>query len=67
MPNGKVFAWRALGMICEIGRKHPEQIESLLDDVRNETGPARTNHLRLQEVFEILEEIAGCDIHPSAC
>jgi hypothetical protein len=67
MPNGKVFAWRALGMICEIGRKHPEQIESLLDDVRNETGPARKNHLRLQEVFEILEEIAGCDIHPSAC
>jgi hypothetical protein len=67
MPNGKVFAWRALGMICEIGRKHPEQIESLLDDVRNETASARLSHPRLQEVFEILEEIAGCDIHPSAC
>jgi hypothetical protein len=65
--NGKVFVWRALGMMREIGRKHPEQIESLLDDLRNETCDHRVSHPRLQEVFEVLEEIAGCDIHPSAC
>jgi nuclear cap-binding protein subunit 1 len=60
--NGRVFEWRAVGMIREIGRKHPEQIETLLDEIRVETSESRERHSRLQEVFEVLEEVAGCDI-----
>lgn len=60
--NGHVFSWRALGMMREMGRKHPEQIEALLDDIRDETSEARERHPALQDAFEVLEEIAGCDI-----
>lgn len=65
--NGKIFSWRALGMIREIARKHPEQVEALLEDVKVETSDARARHPALQESFEVLEEIAGCDIHFSVC
>lgn len=60
--NGAVFTWRVLGMIREIGRKHPDQVESVLDSVREETEDARDRHYSLKEAFEVLEEIAGCDI-----
>jgi nuclear cap-binding protein subunit 1 len=60
--NGRVFGWRALGMMREMGRKHPEQMETLLDEIRVETSDCRERHARLKEVFEELEEVAGCDI-----
>lgn len=60
--NGQIFAWRALGMMREMGRKHPEQIEGMLDELRTGTLECRERHPNLQEAFEVLEEIAGCDI-----
>jgi hypothetical protein len=60
--NGHVFSWRALGMMREIGRKHPDQVEAILEDVRGETEELRERHSSLKEAFEVLEEIAGCDI-----
>lgn len=60
--NGAVYTWRALGMMREIGRKHPDQVEAILDSVRGETEDARERHYSLKEAFEVLEEIAGCDI-----
>lgn len=59
---GEVFTWRALGMMLEIGRKHPDHVEGVLDEVRDETASFREQHISLQNAFDALEEIAGCDI-----
>lgn len=63
--NGaSVWSWRGIGMIRELGRKHPRHISSLLDQIRTDTLEVRERHRVLQDVFEVLEEVTESDILP---
>lgn len=62
---GEVFLWRAIGMMREICRKHAEQIEAVLEDITSSTAECRERHEELQEAYEVVQEISGCDIHAS--
>lgn len=62
-----LWAWRAMGMIRELGRKHPQHVGGMLDVLREETEEFRKRHPALAESFTILEEVSSCDILRRTC
>lgn len=62
-----VWAWRTLGMIRELGRKHPQHTANMLSELREDTAESRERHSVLAQSFILLEEVSGSDLTLLAC
>lgn len=59
-----VWYWRCLGMIRELGRKHPRQLTTIIERLENDTKTIREKHKSLWDTFEILREVEASALLP---
>lgn len=62
LNGAPLWAWRAMGMIRELGRKYPRHIGDLLEALRVDVSDMCEQHRMLGRSLYLLEELAGSDV-----